>query len=89
VRSREPEWLAGLAREDQAEDEASHIELQDEIERALLTLTPQQREVLRLHGEKKWPNHTDSSSVTTAAQARRRTSRSAWHTARLAVRIYM
>jgi len=48
VRSREPEWLAGLAGEDQAEDEASHLELQDEIERALLTLTPQQREVLKL-----------------------------------------
>jgi RNA polymerase sigma factor (sigma-70 family) len=48
VRSREPEWLAGLAGEDRPEDEASHIELQDEIERALLTLTPQQQEVLKL-----------------------------------------
>jgi RNA polymerase sigma-70 factor (ECF subfamily) len=48
VRSREPEWLAGLAGEDQAEDQADQIELQDEIERALLTLTAQQREVLKL-----------------------------------------
>jgi RNA polymerase sigma-70 factor (ECF subfamily) len=48
VRSREPEWLAGLAGEDQAEDQAGQIELQDEVERALLTLTVQQREVLKL-----------------------------------------
>jgi RNA polymerase sigma factor (sigma-70 family) len=48
MRSREPEWLAGLAGEDQAEDQAGHIELQDEIERALLTLTAQQRDVLKL-----------------------------------------
>jgi RNA polymerase sigma factor (sigma-70 family) len=50
-RSREPEWLAGLSGEDPVEpveDQAQEIELQDEIERALLTLTPQQRQVLRL-----------------------------------------
>lgn len=48
IRAREPEWLAGLAGEEQAEDHASHIELQDEIERALMSLTPQQREILKL-----------------------------------------
>ncbi len=51
MRSREPEWLAGVAGDeqgDQAQDQAGQIELQDEIERALLTLTPQQREVLKL-----------------------------------------
>jgi len=50
-RAREPEWLAVLAAEergDQAIDQASQRELQDEIERALLTLTPQQRQVLKL-----------------------------------------
>jgi RNA polymerase sigma factor (sigma-70 family) len=50
-RSREPEWLTGLSGEDlsdQVEDQACEIELQDEIERALLTLTPQQRQVLKL-----------------------------------------
>lgn len=50
-KSREPEWLAGLAGDepgDQVQDQVSHIELQDEIERALLTLSPQQRQVLKL-----------------------------------------
>jgi RNA polymerase sigma-70 factor (ECF subfamily) len=50
-RSHEPEWLAGLSGDDpgdQVEDQAGQIELQDEIERALLTLTPQQRKVLKL-----------------------------------------
>jgi RNA polymerase sigma-70 factor (ECF subfamily) len=51
LRSKEPEWLAGLAAEepgDQSIDQASQMELQDEIERALMTLTTQQREVLKL-----------------------------------------
>lgn len=51
IRSLEPEWLAGLAADEQcdpAQDQAGQIELQDEIERALLTLTPQQRQVLKL-----------------------------------------
>lgn len=51
MRSREPEWLAGLAgddRTDSLEDQAGQVELQDEIEHALLTLTPQQRQVLKL-----------------------------------------
>lgn len=48
MRSREPEWLAGLAGENQADDQVAQIELQDEVERALMTLTPQQREVLKL-----------------------------------------
>jgi RNA polymerase sigma factor (sigma-70 family) len=51
TRSREPQWLAMFASEeqpDQALDQATQIELQDEIERALLTLTAQQREVLKL-----------------------------------------
>jgi RNA polymerase sigma factor (sigma-70 family) len=50
-RSREPDWLAGLAADDsaeQVEDQASQSELQDQIERALLTLTPPQRQVLKL-----------------------------------------
>jgi RNA polymerase sigma factor (sigma-70 family) len=52
ARSREPEWLAIFApaeQPDQALDhQASQIELQNEIEQALLTLTPQQRQVLKL-----------------------------------------
>lgn len=48
LRSREPEWLASLAGEDHAEDQAGQIELQDEVERALRMLTPQQRAVLKL-----------------------------------------
>jgi RNA polymerase sigma factor (sigma-70 family) len=51
MRSREPEWLAGLAGDeqgDQAADQAGQIELQDEVERALVSLTPQQRYVLKL-----------------------------------------
>jgi RNA polymerase sigma factor (sigma-70 family) len=51
MRSREPEWLAGFVGEelrDLAQDQAGQIELQEEIEEALLTLTAQQREVLKL-----------------------------------------
>lgn len=50
-RSREPEWLTGLSAEEPAEgadEQAGHIELQDELERALMTLTPKQRQVLKL-----------------------------------------
>jgi RNA polymerase sigma factor (sigma-70 family) len=48
VRPHESKWLAGLSAEDHPEDEASQVEIQDEVERALLTLAPRQREVLRL-----------------------------------------
>jgi|SRR5579883_1453270 len=50
-RSSDPEWLAALAGDDQVEqpqDQAGKMELQDELERAILTLTPQQRNVLKL-----------------------------------------
>src|SRR5437762_13422601 len=43
MRSRDPEWLAGFVGEDQGDDalnQAGQIELQDEIERALMSLTP-------------------------------------------------
>jgi RNA polymerase sigma factor (sigma-70 family) len=48
IRPHESKWLAGLSAEDRPEDEASQVEMQDEVERALLTLAPRQREVLRL-----------------------------------------
>lgn len=48
ARPHEPKWLVELAVEDQADEGASRSELQDELERALLTLTPRQREVLKL-----------------------------------------
>jgi RNA polymerase sigma-70 factor (ECF subfamily) len=51
TRSREPEWVAVFQAEEQPEealDQAAQVELQDEIERALLTLTPHQRDVLKL-----------------------------------------
>jgi RNA polymerase sigma factor (sigma-70 family) len=48
VRVREPLQLAGPPEEERAEDRASHIELQNDIAQALLTLTPQQREVIKL-----------------------------------------
>jgi RNA polymerase sigma factor (sigma-70 family) len=48
VKSREPQWLADIASEDRVEDEANQIALQDEIECALKTLTPRQREVMKL-----------------------------------------
>ncbi len=41
-------WLVGLTSRDHAEESAAHAEVQDEIERALLTLTPREREVLKL-----------------------------------------
>ena len=51
LRSGDPDWLAGLMGEDggeSAQEEASRIELREDIERALLALTPQQRRVLQL-----------------------------------------
>lgn len=48
VKSREPEWLAEVAGQERVEDEASQIALQDEIESALKTLSPRQREVMKL-----------------------------------------
>ena len=48
VRVYESEWLAALPAEDRVEDRISHLELQDEIERALLSLTAQQRQVMKL-----------------------------------------
>jgi len=41
-------WLEALAAKDRAVESAAHAEVQDEIERALLTLTPREREVLKL-----------------------------------------
>ena len=48
VRPHDSKWLAGLVAEERPEDEASQAELQDEVERALSTLTARQREVLKL-----------------------------------------
>jgi RNA polymerase sigma factor (sigma-70 family) len=48
VRPHESKWLSGLSADEQPEDEISQAELQDEVERALLTLPPRQREVLKL-----------------------------------------
>jgi RNA polymerase sigma factor (sigma-70 family) len=47
-RPHEPRWLLGLATEEPLFDGLDQKEIQDEIERALLTLTPRQREVLKL-----------------------------------------
>jgi RNA polymerase sigma factor (sigma-70 family) len=48
VRPHESKWLSGLSADEQPEDGVSQVELQDEVERALLTLPPRQREVLKL-----------------------------------------
>lgn len=48
ARGREPQWLADVASVGRVDDEASQIALQDEIECALRTLTPRQREVMKL-----------------------------------------
>ena len=48
VRPHESKWLSGLSADEQPEDEVNQVELQDEVERALLTLPPRQREVLKL-----------------------------------------
>lgn len=44
----DPKWLAGLLADDQPEESAAREEIQDRVERALNTLTPRQREVLKL-----------------------------------------
>ena len=45
----EPKWLAGLPAEDEEPEQAAAREgVQDRVERALNTLTPRQREVLKL-----------------------------------------
>jgi RNA polymerase sigma-70 factor (ECF subfamily) len=52
VRSGDPDWLAGLAGEDgggSALEEASRMQMREDIERALLALTAQQRQVMKLH----------------------------------------
>jgi RNA polymerase sigma factor (sigma-70 family) len=48
LRSGEPAWLGAVTGAQEVEDQAGALELQDQIEQALLTLTPQQREVLKL-----------------------------------------
>jgi RNA polymerase sigma factor (sigma-70 family) len=48
ARPHESKWLAALEAADQVEEGAAHSQIQDEIERALLTLTPREREVLKL-----------------------------------------
>jgi RNA polymerase sigma-70 factor (ECF subfamily) len=51
TRSRDREWLIGFLGEEQGDhavDQASQVELQDDIEQALMSLTPQQRLVLKL-----------------------------------------
>ena len=49
ARPHESKWLAELAAQDRPEAEVGYLELQDEVERALLTLTARQREILKLH----------------------------------------
>jgi RNA polymerase sigma factor (sigma-70 family) len=49
VRPHESKWLAGLSTDEQPDYEVSQVELQNEVQRALLTLAPRQREVLKLH----------------------------------------
>jgi RNA polymerase sigma-70 factor (ECF subfamily) len=48
ARPHEAKWLEDLIAEEKAGDLASEHELQDELERALMALTPRQREVLQL-----------------------------------------
>jgi RNA polymerase sigma factor (sigma-70 family) len=48
ARPHDPKWLPGLVADDEPEGEVGQQEMQAEIERALLTLTPRQRQVLRL-----------------------------------------
>jgi RNA polymerase sigma factor (sigma-70 family) len=48
VRPHDSRSLERLVADDRPEDEANHVELKGEVERALLTLTPRQREVLKL-----------------------------------------
>jgi RNA polymerase sigma-70 factor (ECF subfamily) len=48
VRPHESKWLAGLATDERPEDAVSRNEIQQEVERALLSLAPRQREIMRL-----------------------------------------
>ena len=48
TRPHESKWLAALPADDSPDREVGEGELQDEVERALLSLTPLQREVLTL-----------------------------------------
>lgn len=48
-RPHEPKWLAALRAHDQPDENAERKEALAEIERALNTLTPRQREILALH----------------------------------------
>lgn len=46
--ARESEWIPGAATDDVAAEEADREQLQEEVERALLTLTLRQRDALKL-----------------------------------------
>jgi RNA polymerase sigma factor (sigma-70 family) len=48
TRPHDPKWLAELAANEPLQEDEAGQELQGELERALLTLTPRQREVLKL-----------------------------------------
>ena len=48
ARPHDAKWLTGLATEEEAEASARQEQLQRELERAILTLAPRQREVLKL-----------------------------------------
>lgn len=48
MRTRDPTWLTELAQTDQLRNEAGQLELQQEVGRALLTLSAQQRQVMKL-----------------------------------------
>ena len=51
TRSRDQEWVLGSLSDEQSDpgvDQASQVELQDDIEQALMSLTPQQRLILKL-----------------------------------------
>src|SRR5712671_7413313 len=48
ARPHEAKWLVGLASAEQTEEGAHYEQVQDELERAILTLPPRQREVLKL-----------------------------------------
>jgi RNA polymerase sigma-70 factor (ECF subfamily) len=44
----EPKWLAGLSADDEPEENVAQEGIQDRVERALNTLSPRQRQVLKL-----------------------------------------
>jgi RNA polymerase sigma factor (sigma-70 family) len=47
-RPHEPKWLSGIAGSEQPEVDLLRFESQDRVEQALSTLTPRQREIMRL-----------------------------------------